>query len=86
MPALAEWLSPFVKPGGHVIALKGPSLPDELAAAFRALKETRLSLERVETIAPPGRDWDHRVAVLKKTGPLPAKYPRKSGEANRNPL
>ena len=86
MNVLSEWLSPFCRTNGHVLALKGPSLDEELAQSGRALKEMKLVLERVETISPPGRDWDHRVAVFRKTGSVAAKYPRKSGEASRNPL
>ena len=37
MPTLAEYLLPMVKQGGHMLCWKGPSLPEELTAAQRAL-------------------------------------------------
>ena len=86
MNVLCEWLSPFCRVGGRVAALKGPSVDEEIKEAARAMRETRLRLDRVAAIAPPGRDWDHRVVLLTKTGPLPAAYPRKSGEARQKPL
>lgn len=86
MNTLSEWLSPFVKKGGHIVVLKGPSLEEEMAAAGRALQEMRLVAEKTDTIVPPGRDWDHRILVMKKTGNVAAKYPRKPGEASRKPL
>lgn len=86
MPVLCEWLSPFIKPGGRMAVLKGPSVEEELAQAENAMREMKLKREKLLTVVPPGRDWDHKVAVLAKTGRVSAKYPRKSGEAARKPL
>lgn len=83
---LAEYLLPFVKVGGHMMALKGPSLDDELAEAAYAFEILGGRVARTENIEIPGRDWSHRVAYIEKTAPTPAKYPRKPGMPEKKPL
>lgn len=83
---LAEYLLPFVKPGGHMMALKGPGLDAEIAAAGHALELLGGRFQHAERIQIPGRDWDHRVAWIEKTASTPEKYPRKAGKPEKNPL
>ena len=83
---LAEYLLPFVKPGGHMLALKGPSLDDELAEAAYAFEVLGGRVERVGTAEIPGRDWSHRFAYIEKVAPTPEKYPRKPGTPEKKPL
>lgn len=86
LPTLCELTLPFVKAGGRFIAYKGPSLDEELAQSGAILK--RMKAECLETlpVAFPGRDWDHRLCVVRKNAPTPASFPRKAGEAGRNPI
>lgn len=86
LPTLLELALPFVKPGGRMMAFKGPSLDEELAASANALK--RLCAQPVESHAVdiPGRDWAHRLMLIRKTAPTPKAFPRKAGEAGRNPI
>lgn len=83
---LAEYLLPFVKPGGRMLTLKGPSLDDELAEAAYAFEVLGGRVERTETAEIPGRDWSHRLAYIEKVAPTPAKYPRKPGTPEKKPL
>jgi len=83
---LAEYLLPFVRVGGHMLALKGPSLDDELAEAAFAFETLGGRVVRTENIEIPGRDWSHRVAYIEKVAPTPAKYPRKAGTPEKKPL
>lgn len=83
---LAEYLLPFVKVGGRMMALKGPSLDEELAEAAYAFEVLGGRVERTEDIEIPGRDWSHRVAYIEKVAPTPAKYPRKPGMPEKKPL
>ena len=73
-PVAAEWCLPLVRPGGAAILWVGESVDlDSLArAAFR------LAAEPVES--PRG------LAVLVKTGPTPAGFPRRPGIARKRPL
>lgn len=83
---LSEYLLPFVKVGGWMLALKGPTLDEELRQAANALNTLGGEFVREERVVIPGRDWDHRLAYIKKTAATPEKYPRKAGKPEKKPL
>lgn len=83
---LSEYLLPFVKPGGRMLAYKGPTLDAELADAGNALNALGGRFERAETVEIPGRDWEHRLCWILKTQPTPARYPRRAGKPEKAPL
>lgn len=83
---LSEWLLPFVKPGGRMLALKGPMAAEEAARAQAALSQLNGRLARVCPVSVPGRDWDHRVIEILKTGATPDRFPRRAGIAEKRPL
>ena len=86
MNVLSEYLMPFVRVGGQMVALKGPSLETELAGANNALKA--LGGGKISVFDAPisGRDWAHKIAVIEKKSSTPDKYPRKAGTPERKPL
>lgn len=86
MNVLSEYLMPFVRVGGQMVALKGPSLETELAGANNALKA--LGGGKISAFDAPisGRDWAHKIAVIEKKSSTPDKYPRKAGTPERKPL
>ena len=86
MCVLCEYLLPFVRVGGRMLALKGPSLEDELAEAARAVDALGGRVGRVEAVEIPGRDWSHRLAYIDKIAPTPKQYPRKAGVPEKKPL
>ncbi len=86
MNVLCEYLLPLVKVGGHMLALKGPGVDEELAQAENALHLLGGKVERVQPLAIPGRDWDHRAAWIAKAAPTPRKYPRRAGTVEKKPL
>lgn len=83
---LSEYLLPFVKVGGYMMALKGPTLGEELQQAENALNLLGGQFEREDSIAIPERDWDHRVAWIRKIAPTLEKYPRRAGKPEKKPL
>lgn len=83
---LCEYLLPFVKVGGWMLALKGPSLDEELDEAAYALEVLGGEKVRTEKLGIPGRDWDHRCAWIRKNSASPEKYPRKAGQPEKKPL
>ena len=83
---LCEYLLPFVKVDGWMLALKGPSLNEELVEAAYALEVLGGENMRTENLIIPGRDWDHRCAWIKKIASSPDKYPRKAGQPEKKPL
>ena len=86
MNVLCEYLLPFVKVGGRMLALKGPGLEAELDEARTAIELLGGEIERVQPLAIPGRDWNHRAAWIAKIAPTPDKYPRRAGMADKKPL
>ena len=86
MNVLCEYMLPLVRVGGKMLALKGPGLDEELAQAENALRLLGGELERIQPLAIPGRDWNHRAAWIAKTAPTPQKYPRRAGTVEKKPL
>ena len=63
LPRLLDWCLPLVAPGGSLIALKGSSAPDEVAAAAASLRRHGAQAEVLE-LPVPGlgeRTWAIRV-------------------------
>lgn len=86
MNVLSEYLMPFVRVGGQMVALKGPSLESELAGANNALKALGGGKISAFDAPIPGHDWAHKIAVIEKKSSTPDKYPRKAGTPERKPL
>ena len=86
MNVLCEYLLPFVRVEGWMLALKGPSLDEELAQAENALNALGGAVTKTLALSIPGRDWDHRAVWIHKTVPTPDKYPRKAGAVEKKPL
>lgn len=82
---LSEYCMPFVKVGGHFVALKGQSGLEEVKDAENAIKILGGVVEKtIEYNLPNG---DGRVlVVIKKTSHTPAKYPRNKGQMKKKPL
>jgi 16S rRNA (guanine527-N7)-methyltransferase len=73
-PAAAEWCLPLVREGGRAIVFVGPSVDEAAVAQAAAL------LAAEPESAPAG------LLVLRKTGPIPARFPRRPGVARKRPL
>jgi 16S rRNA (guanine527-N7)-methyltransferase len=73
-PVAAEWCLPLVSEGGGVVLWVGPTADPETVRAVAA----QLAAELEE--APAG------FLVLRKTGPTPAGFPRRTGLAKKRPL
>ena len=73
-PVAAEWCLPLVRPGGGVVLWVGPTADAD--AVTRVAH--RLAAEPEES--PPG------FLVLRKSGPTPAGFPRRTGVARKRPL
>lgn len=85
LPVVAEWSLPFVKEGGVFLAMKGPGAEEELAAAGKLLSLMETSLEgKKELRLPTGEE--RCILRLRKHGPAPKTFPRKTGIAEKNPI
>ena len=83
---LSEWLLPFVKPGGRMLALKGPAAAEELTRADAAIQKLNARAVGVFDADVPGRDWSHKIVEIEKLGPTPEAFPRRAGVAEKRPL
>lgn len=83
---LAEYCLPFVAVGGSFIAMKGPSAPEEMAAAERAVKKLGGGeIKNYEEKLP--KDGGQRVfCQIKKISQTPSTFPRTSAKIQKKPL
>ena len=81
---LLELTAPYVKVGGHVLAMKGSAAREELAEAKNAIGKLGLKLEKVVDFQV--EDATHSVIVLKKIKNTPAQYPRRYARIKQAPL
>ena len=86
LTVLLELCLPYVKVGGHLVALKGPAIDDEIKNAGTALKILGGVVEEVIEVDIEGSDLKHNLLVVKKVKDTPKKYPRKAGMVTKNPI
>lgn len=75
--SLAELCMPFVKVGGHFLAMKAADSDSEIAEAETALVKLGGRLADIREYTIPGTDIRRRVVIVEKTAPTPAPYPRR---------
>jgi 16S rRNA (guanine527-N7)-methyltransferase len=73
-PTAAEWCLPLVREGGRVVLWVGPSVERDRVARV------------AERVAGVLEDAPDGFLVLRKTGPTPPGFPRRTGVAKKRPL
>ena len=86
MAVLSEFCMPYVKVSGHFVALKGPSLDEELENGSNAIKKLGGELHKVIEVTIEGTDLKHNIVEIKKVEKCPKAYPRKAGTITKKPL
>lgn len=86
MRALAEYLLPLCKIGGHMLAQKGESAEREIRTAQQAFRMLGGSNITNKAIQLPEMDTLHFLVVVEKVGETPANYPRRPGMPGKRPL
>lgn len=86
MRVLAEYLLPFCRVGGRLLAQKGESAAAEVAAAARALAELGGGAATLTTVQLPETEETHTLVVVDKIRPTPDRYPRRPGIPAKRPL
>lgn len=86
LSVLAELCIPYVKVGGYFIAMKGPSLEEELNEAKKAISILGGSVQDIIEVEIEDSDLKHNLLVVKKIKSTPKQYPRKPGTSSKNPL
>lgn len=81
---LAELCLPYVKVGGHFLALKGAMTAEEVEEAKTAITKLGGKVENIYEY--PVADAIHRIVVVEKIKPTPPQYPRKFAKIKQSPL
>lgn len=85
LPVLCEYCIPFVKVGGHFVAMKGASAKEEMSLATNAYKI--LGCEKPSIICETLRENEARAFIIsKKVSQTPPKYPRMGGKIAKSAL
>lgn len=86
LPTLLELLLPLCRVGGHLLAQKGESATEELAASTRALALLGGTVKEIREVKLGTRPQIHQLVIIHKTQPTPLTYPRRPGIPNKRPL
>ena len=87
MNILAEYCIPLIKMKGYFGAMKGPSLPDELEYARKAISSLGCDVVKTVPFILPDEEQSERfVAVMRKLRFTPKMYPRHGGTITKKPL
>ena len=78
MTLLSELCLPYVKVGGYFIALKGPTVEEEVNEAKHAISLLGGKLEEIMEVEIEGTDLNHKLVIIKKIKNTPKIYPRSS--------
>jgi 16S rRNA (guanine527-N7)-methyltransferase len=85
LAVLTEYALPLLRPGGTLLAAKGPAAGAEAAEAASALALCGGEIREIVDCAPAGAAPRFLVVAV-KTGETPAKYPRAVGRPKKKPL
>ncbi|MDY3280883.1 16S rRNA (guanine(527)-N(7))-methyltransferase RsmG [Dysosmobacter sp.] len=86
LPMLSELCLPLVKVGGVFLAMKAVDSEEEINSAKHAISLLGGKIREVKDYPIPGTDVTHRLVVVEKIAPSPAKYPRAFAKIKKNPL
>lgn len=84
--SLCELCLPFVKPGGHFLAMKGTGCDDEIHDALPAIQTLGGRLGPCFDRTIPHTDVVHRVVLIEKISSTPFGYPRRWAKIQKSPL
>ena len=83
---LTELCLPLVKVGGQFLAMKSVDSEKEIADAKSAVKTLGGQIANVEDYTIPTSDVTHRLVIIEKVLPTPARYPRAFAKIKKAPL
>ncbi|OAA83096.1 16S rRNA (guanine(527)-N(7))-methyltransferase RsmG [Clostridium ljungdahlii] len=84
LTVLSEFCIPYIKLGGYFVAMKGPSVEDEIKESKKAVSILGGKIEDIIRIE--NDDLNHNLVVIKKVKRTPNMYPRKAGIVSKKPL
>ncbi len=86
MTVLTEFCMPYVKVGGYFLALKGPSIEQELKDSKNAIGTLGGKIQDVIKVDMEDSEMNHNLVIVKKMRTTDMRYPRKAGMVTKKPL
>lgn len=86
LATLSEYCLPFVKCGGKFVSYKSGSVQEEIDQASNAIRILGGKIKEIKFFRLPNTDIDRSLIVIEKVKETPAKYPRKAGTPQKEPL
>lgn len=83
---LLEYLVPYIKIGGNVIAMKGNNALEEISNSKNAMIKLKSSIVENKQIQLPENSGERYIIMVRKNERTGNGYPRKAGIPKRNPL
>lgn len=83
---LLEYLVPYTKLNGHVIAMKGSNADEEVELSKNALMELGSTVVEKNKFVLPEDAGERYIIVIKKQENTKKRYPRKAGIPKKEPL
>lgn len=89
LPTLVEYCVPLVRVGGHMVAMKGRLMDEEMRQGEAAAKLLGAEVEEVlavRRLPEVGEEKQRALVILTKERESPERYPRKTGIPAKRPL
>ncbi len=86
MTVLSEFCMPYVKVGGYFLALKGPSIEEELRESRNAIGTLGGKIQDIIKVDIDNSEINHNLVVIKKMRATDRRYPRKAGMVTKKPI
>lgn len=86
LPTLLEYCLPAVKVGGIFLAMKGPSVDEEIRISQPALDALGGKIVEVDEFELTESKYQRSIILVKKVKASPKKYPRGQGKPKKKPL
>lgn len=86
LSVLSEYCLPLVKQGGYFIALKGSKFHEEISEGRAAVAMLGGEIVSADEVKLPGLDDGRAIVRIRKVKSTPAKFPRKAGLPEKQPL
>ena len=83
---LLEYLTPYTKVKGRIIAMKGSNVEEEILQAQNAMEKLDVSIETNKKMELPDKSGSRYILVVEKEKQTRKIYPRKAGMPKKNPL
>jgi len=86
LPTLAEYALPFARVGGRFIAMKGPSVADELSVSQQAISTLGGEYSSTVSVKIPFEDITHSLVIVNKLSHTPPRFPRMASQISKRPI